>query len=524
MSSFSNYKAMSGSTRREFPGTDSGKPAATERVDIIFQLRPAQNLFHVARIDREQIGNRAEMQARFSATDEDIQLVIDFANQRDLWIDRIDAKKRLVFAHGSVRDVEHAFKVSLRLKRKDGHTYRIRFGAICLPEILHDVVVGVFGMDERPQARAHIERCRVHRNSRHKPNAFDAKRLAEIYDFPRADGEGQTVAIIELGGGFFMPDLVVFFNAVGLPVPDIHIVSVDGGKNRPFLDEGADGEVALDIQVCGAAAPKAKQVIYFAPNTDSGFLQAILAAIHDEKHKPSVISISWGLSESGWTEQMMTAMNTAFEAAAALGISVFAAAGDDGVRDSETDGLPHVDFPASSPGVTGCGGTTLLYGEGIRRERVWNAGVNSAGGGGISGFFDRPPYQKAISMQNAPGTDKPGRGVPDVSAVADPNTGYAIFVRGSWNIFGGTSAVAPLMAGLVCRINQLLQGQIGFLNRFAYRAGAEKCFFDVVDGDNSSENVPGYFASAGWDAASGFGVPIGNALLKFIAEQYAAEA
>src|SRR5487761_598338 len=115
----------------------------------------------------------------------------------------------------------------------------------------------------------------------------------------------------------------------------------------------------LDIEVAGAIAPAAAIAVYFAPNTDAGFLDAVTTAIHDDVRKPSVISISWGGPESTWTQQAMSAIDQAFQAAATLGITVCVAAGDSGSTDGVSDGSNHVDFPASSSGVLACGGTSL---------------------------------------------------------------------------------------------------------------------------------------------------------------------
>lgn len=524
MNQFTNYRPFPDSSRPAFRGMPNGKPAVIESVEFVFQLRKPAPINLKPGIFAGRNRSRSQIKLEMSANLRDIALVVDFAKQNDLWIDKIDRAKRLVYAHGSARAIEAAFKIQLTLSMTaSGDTYRIRQGVISLPDALHEVVTGVFGIDERPQARPHIERCRSHQRSLRKPRGFDGKILSEIYSFPRSNGAGQTIAIIELGGGFWPPDLAAFFKTIGLDVPEIEIVSIDGARNHPYIDDGADGEVALDIQVCGAVAPKAKLVVYFAPNTDSGFLQAILTAIHDDKNKPSIITISWGMAESGWTKQSIKAMNDAFETAAALGITVFAAAGDDGVNDDQDDGMPHVDFPASSPFVTACGGTSLFVAEGIRREKVWNAGSNSATGGGISAYFDKPPYQLYLDMPVSLSSNKPGRGVPDMSAVADPNTLYTVFVNGAWDLFGGTSAVAPLFAGMIARFNQHLSKPVGFLNRYIYRADAGDCFTDIVDGDNSSGDIKGYFATKGWDAASGFGVPIGTALLRFIVNQISQE-
>ena len=190
----------------------------------------------------------------------------------------------------------------------------------------------------------------------------------------------------------------------------------------------------LDIDVAGAVAPGARIVVYFAPNTDQGFVDAIAHAIHDTTYKPSVISISWGSAEVNWTAQAMAALDAACQSAAALGITITAASGDNGSSDAVTDGKNHVDFPASSPHVLACGGTNLQgSGSTITAETVWNAQPQGgATGGGVSNIFPLPTWQ-ASSKVPKPTDPAGGRGVPDVAGDADPASGYVVRVDGkSW--------------------------------------------------------------------------------------------
>ena len=266
----------------------------------------------------------------------------------------------------------------------------------------------------------------------------------------------------------------------------------------------------LDIEVAGAIAPKALLTVYFAPNTNQGFLDAITTAVHDSVNKPSVISISWGSAESNWTPQTLTQFDQAFQAAAAMGVTVCVAAGDNGSADAVTDGKPHVDFPASSPNVLGCGGTKLVAANGkIGSEAVWNEGTNSATGGGVSGFFGLPAYQKSAKVPTVAGSTQVGRGVPDVAGDADPASGYEVRVDGQTLVIGGTSAVAPLWAGLIALMNQKLGTPVGFLNPLLYGSLAGKGLFgDIVAGNNGA-----YAAGVGWDPCTGWGSPNGAKLL-----------
>jgi kumamolisin len=334
---------------------------------------------------------------------------------------------------------------------------------------------------------------------------FTPTQLAALYGFPAGSGQGECIAIIELGGGYRPTDLQRYFSGLQVAQPRVLAVSVDHGKNHPTgSGNGPDGEVMLDIEVAGAIAPSAKIVVYFAPNTDAGFLDAIAAAIHDTTNKPSVISISWGGPESNWTAQAMTTFDQAFQAAAAMGITVCAASGDNGSDDGVGDGADHVDFPASSPFVLACGGTNLqASGTSITQETVWNEGPNSgATGGGVSGFFALPPYQEGLHVTRTHGGTQAlaMRGVPDVCGDADPQTGYDVRVDGQNTVIGGTSAVAPLWAGLIARINAAKARRAGFINPHLYVNAP--ALHDITQGNNGS-----FAAATGWDACTGLGSP-----------------
>jgi kumamolisin len=279
----------------------------------------------------------------------------------------------------------------------------------------------------------------------------------------------------------------------------------------------------LDIEVVGATANGAKIVVYFAPNTDQGFLDATNAAVHDAKNKPSIISISWGGPESSWTAQSLSAFNSAFQDAATMGVTVCAASGDQGSTDGVADGSLHVDFPASSPFVLACGGTNLQVVAGKPVEIVWNelAKSEGAGGGGVSSVFPVPDYQSKLTLpKNSQGTA--GRGVPDVAGDADPETGYQVRVDGVNTIIGGTSAVAPLWAGLIGRINQAGGKPVGFVQPVLY-AAAPAGFHDITSGSNGDPGKP-YNAGPGYDVCTGLGTPDGVAVMSVLTGKKAAGA
>jgi kumamolisin len=509
---------LSGSEKETVPGARAtGKADPNERLEVSILLRRGnadalkERAFKMAAGDgsKSRISREAFAQ-EFGADPKDIAAVRKFAADNRLNVVEEHPARRTVVLSGTVAQFNNAFAVDLQRFEHDGGTYRGRTGAIQLPEELHRVVEAVLGLDNRPAARPHF-RSRPQGNVHWQAEAagagsFTPTQLASLYGFPSGTGKGECIGIIELGGGYRPADLKSYFASLKVALPHVSAVSVDHGKNAPTGDpNGPDGEVMLDIEVAGAIAPEATIAVYFAPNTDAGFLDAITTAIHDTVHKPSVISISWGGPESSWTKQAMTAFDNAFQAAAALGISVCAAAGDNGSSDGVNDGHGHVDFPASSSFVLACGGTKVQAGTAISSETVWNEGANGgATGGGVSAVFARPLWQEGLQVTKTKGTSNLAmRGVPDVSGDADPYSGYDVRVDGHNTVIGGTSAVAPLWAGLIARINAAKGSPIGYLNPILYKnAKAAGAFRDITHGNNGD-----FVASAGWDACTGLGSP-----------------
>lgn len=319
---------------------------------------------------------------------------------------------------------------------------------------------------------------------------FTPLQLASIYKFPIGDGTGQKIGIIELGGGYAMSDINTYLNNLGVVnTSNIIDVNVNGAQNNPGLSDD-DLEVVLDLEIIVSLVPKAEIRMYFAPNSISGFYNAILAAINDGC---KIISISWGLRESGYGNTNLTNFNNLFLYATQQGVTILVASGDAGSSDGGS-GL-NVDFPSSSPYVVACGGTTLTANNNVRvSETVWNNNsYSSAGGGGISSFFNKPSYQNGISIL----TTK--RGVPDISANANPNTGYQIYYRGQNVVVGGTSAVSPLISALLARINQVASTNVGFINPLLYNN--KSVCYDVISGNNGFYN-----AGTSYDCCSGIGV------------------
>ncbi len=409
--------------------------------------------------------------ATLGANPSDISAVEEFAHDAGLTVVESSARKRRVILTGTAEQMQKAFAADLVTYRQasTGREYRGRKGNLSVPKELEGMVTAVLGLDTRPIAKPHF----LPKQAAAAATSYTPAQVAAMYNFPTAgNGSGQTVAIIELGGGYQKADLDAYFKGLKLNSPNVTAVSVDGGKNTPGSD--ADGEVMLDIEVVGAVANGAKIAVYFAPNTDKGFVDAITDAAHDTTRKPSVISISWGAPEDQWSAQSRNAMNAALQDAATLGVTVTVASGDNGSTDGAGDKKLHVDFPASSPFALACGGTTLNgNGKTISSEVVWNeiAKKEGATGGGVSTAFPLPSYQQSAKVPKQPQTNFVGRGVPDVSGDADPSTGYQVRVNGQNQVIGGTSAVAPLWAGLIALFNQQIGKPVGFLNPEALHHG-----------------------------------------------------
>ena len=462
--------------------------------------------------------SRAELRDRYGADPADIATVTSAVEAAGARVAAVDAGSRRMSISGPAAALEGLFGTSLSVVRAPHPSaggpveFRQREGALSVPTGLAHIVTAILGLDDRPQARSRVQIAEAAAVS----VSYTPVDLGKVYRFPAGtDGSGQTVAIIELGGGFAQSDLDAYFGGLGLTSPTVRAVGVDRAQNVPGNDpSGADGEVLLDIEVVGGLAPAADIVVYFAPNTDAGFLDAVSTAAHADP-VPAAISISWGQSEDDWTQQARNAMDAAFADAAAMGVTVTAAAGDDGSTDRATDSQAHCDFPASSPHVLACGGTSLRADPtdgSVSSETVWNNGSGrGATGGGISSSFPLPSWQTGAGVPTS-GSTGGGRGVPDVSADADPRTGYQVLVDGSRQIIGGTSAVAPLWSALAARLAQALGRPLGLLQPQLYagiHAGApQPGFRDITAGNNGA-----FVAGPGWDACTGLGVPDGEALL-----------
>ncbi|MBV9793314.1 MAG: S8 family serine peptidase [Actinobacteria bacterium] len=513
-----SFVPLAGSERSAISGVqDLGPVNEQERIEVTVVLRRQTELPDELVLSPEVI-SRGELGDTYGAEPSDIERARETLSGFGLAVTPVEDGSRRLKVAGPLSALSQAFGVNLRRARSafpgGGEVeHRYREGALQVPAALDGIVVAVLGLDNRPQVRAHF---RAAADAAAQTTSYTPVQVAQAYQFPAGtDGTGSTIAILEFGGGFSTTDLQTYFSGLGLAVPSVTAASVDNASNAPGSDPtGADGEVLLDIEVAGATAPGAKQVVYFAPNTDQGFIDAISDAAHASP-TPTVISISWGGPEETWSTQSRTAMDQALSDAAALGITVTVAAGDNGSSDGEKDGKNHCDYPASSPYALGCGGTRLEASTStgaISSETVWNDGSGGgATGGGISTLYPVPSWQASAGVPAASASTG-GRGVPDVAGNADPQTGYQVQVDGKQAVYGGTSAVAPLWAGLIARLSQSTGKTFGLIQTLLYpgvTAGqAAAGFNDITSGSNGA-----YSAGPGWDPCTGLGSPSGTDLL-----------
>ena len=520
---------LAGSERAPLPGVaQAGRLDTSERAELTLVLRRRAEI-PADIVEGPTVLTGDQLAERYGADPADVDLVRRTLAGLGLEITAVHPASRRITVAGTLGQLSGVFGAELRQvsspapRGRGTVTHRYREGALFVPAPLDGVVLAVLGLDTRPQARPHFRAPRDgSAAAAAQSQTYPPNQVAGIYQFPAGTtGAGHMIAVIELGGGFSGSDLDTYFAGLGIDVPTVTAASVDGGSNAPGSDpNGADVEVALDVDVIGAAAPGAAQVVYFAPNSDSGFIDAISEAVQATP-APIAISISWGQSEDSWTAQGRSAMDAAMADAAALGITVCVASGDNGSGDAVDDGQPHVDFPASSPHALACGGTKLLADAAtgaISSEVVWNetAANEGAGGGGVSDEFALPSWQADAGVParagSGSGAGSGGRGVPDVAGNADPATGYQIYSGGKAQVVGGTSAVAPLWAALISRLAEASGQRFGLIQTLLYAGVAPGTavpgFRDITSGNNGA-----YTAGPGWDACSGLGSPDGTALL-----------
>jgi len=482
--------------------------AGREPLDLTLRLRHAAVDLHavaaaIARGSRAPM-TRREFAARFGAAAADIEAVVAWARRAGVAVVQVDRTRRSVHVRAAAGRLARIFRVARVRYRRDGEVWDGYDGTISVPRALAASVTGVTGFDRQP---GHAARPLAATGSPARSVSFTPQGIARHYGFPRrADGSGQTIGVIALGGAVLRSDIAAFFEEMRLPRPQVTVVGVAGraGGHAP------SGEVTGDVQTAGGLAPGARIVVYMAPNTERGFLEAVSHAVHDRRRAPSVISISWGRNEMHWVRRTLRHFDDVLAEAAALGISVCCSSGDTGALADRFDRRPRVCFPASSRYVIACGGTSLARRHGLPvRERPW-ANRLGASGGGTSAVFPRPAWQQGV----ATGGVARRRRVPDVAANADPDSGYRVCFEGRWVVGAGTSASAPVWAGLLARVNQMRGTPAGLVTPLLYRR-----YRALVAGGaiRPIADRPGAGAPARWSVHTGLGVPGGARLASALA-------
>lgn len=491
-----------GTERIIWPGSHRAEPLATD-ADILLTawLRPR----HEGELDADHaraLGGTPPLQRAYAdrktlaretgADPADVDLLRRYCEPFGLTV--VDEHWRSVAISGSVERMVEAFGATVAIYEDESQRrFRHRSGALHVPPDIAAVVQAIFGLHQWPRSR------KLGALQRHS-TPLNAQAVAARYQFPAADGRGQTIGVVQLRGVFNLSDFDQCMRAQGLTPAQPIVKRVDNAAVAHELQTTKDLEAALDVQIIGSLAPGARVVVYEAPDDERGFLDAIRVALFDEENVPSVLSISYGWPEHLWTPVALRILDELLTVAALAGVSVFCSSGDNGAE-LDYDGKPHVLAPACSPFAIACG-ATVISPNAAAQEQAWEKT-----GGGFSAHFDVPQWQDAARSAASRLKVDAGRGVPDVAAQEQP--GYYVIMEGTELAMGGTSSIAPMWSALTARLNQRLGVSIGFFSPILYRRADEPLFTDITTGSN------GHFqAGAGWDPCTGLGVPIGTALEK----------
>ncbi len=536
-----NYVQLPGSERRPAKGAKLLGPAdaaETFKVTIVLRRRtdgtPIQDFDYYGKTppgQREKLSSD-DFAGKYGADPAEMDKVVKFVQSQGLKVEETHAARRSVIVSGTTAAYNKAFGLNLgryehtvtrdekRKKETVNETYRGRDGYIHVPKDLTDIIVGVFGLDNRNITQ---------KNTGDPPNThtISVATVTQLYHFPANSAAGQTIAIFS-EAGFKQSDITATIGG-GVSVTSI---AVDASN-----DGSADPETTQDICIASAAAPGAAIAVYFTTGTQAGWVDLINRVIHPTGADPhcSVLSSSFYILNSDDAATLSTvsknfinALTMAFEDAAAQGVTICIACGDTGSDSKIGDHKAHVQYPGSDPWVLSIGGTTVGNVSGNTcDEYVWNDTFtiacfgqtfsgSGATGGGVSGYFPKPSYQNGTAIPVSLNGGHVGRGLPDVAANASPSSGYPITVNGLPCVGNGTSASAPLWAGLIAVVNAALGQNVGFINPYIYQFGSS-AFKDIVGApgpaNNAMNGAPGYPANVGWDACTGWGSPNGTALL-----------
>ncbi len=534
---YKHHSVVEGSHRKRSKGARRvGDANPREKLELTLSLRgptlpPADEL-------AEGRLTQAEFRKKYCASARDAQKVAKALKGFGLKIESTTLETRSMRVSGTVADVEAAFHARLGIyeSRSQGR-YRDREDNYKVPPGLRGIITAILGLGQRRVVKKRLAAGKG--EVALKP--FGPADFERHYHFPHGDAAGQKIAIAEFVDEWFPDDVAAYCRFYKRPVPKLvavpmhmrlrnrrQVAKLRGGARNDALGDAK--EVMMDTEIIAGLCPKAAISVYFGHDTQKGWVDMLDRVIKD---RPVVFSMSWGATEDGrdWAPAAVDAINERLHVAAALGITICASAGDDGSSDEQDDGKAHCTFPASSPFVLAVGGTQMEHHEGQLIERVWHKKPgrrtpnrkrrSGATGGGVSTRFPRPKWQDVrVKSLNKGSID--GRVVPDVSALSGPPW-YAMVLNGKWTTGGGTSASAPLWAALIARINALLpkDKRHRFLTPQFYKTSAfgeplgKHVCHDVTIGHNASIPHPGlgYAAGPGFDAASGWGTPIGTSLL-----------
>jgi len=555
------FAPITGSERQLAAGATRVADADSEEsLSVTIRVRrrpdgpPMPSLDDLAKIplDEREFPSREEFARLYGAADDDLAAVAAFAQAHGLTVTGQSAGPRTVMVSGTIAQMNAAFGVNLGRYESPEGTYRGREGSIYVPRELGAIVESVLGLDNRPVVRPGLavsgSNAAVRADGTIVPgnnapsgaSALTPPQVASLYNFPTNAAAGQTVGILEFGGGYAKADITSFLSPLSIATPTIVDQGVDGGTNSPagsvtnVTPNDADIEVALDIDIVASVAVGAKIVVYFAPNNDQAFADAVSQAVHDTTNAPTVISCSWYGSEDSWTGSARSSMVNALNDAAVLGVTVFFISGDDGSDDGAGDGSAHVAYPGSEYGAITCGGSYIANVSGTSfTEGTWND--VGATGGGVSDVYGLPSWQDDIGVpKSANNGTTVGRGVPDVAGNASPFSGYTLTLYGkattsltitsgsqagkTVGTIGGTSAVAPLYAALLALIEAKIGEPLGYLTPLLYALQNDGPIVDINDGANNqwsgeAKTAPSYTCGPGWDACTGLGRLDGGALL-----------
>jgi hypothetical protein len=527
--------------------------------------------------DKRQFLSAEESYELYGATEKDTDAVCDYLLGKGLRILEKHAGQRRIVAEGAVAAIDEAFGIKLRryqVPRRvihrplphrhehpaaehitiEEHQHRGFEGPAKLPASLADIVIAVIGLDNRRLGGV------AGTGTGDPPGAFymSPQTIAQRYNFPTNSAAGQTVGLFEdaaSGAAYLVSDIQQFLQGLpnGAPSPGPTFADI---SKPPFFNNpanvastspgiaGAVYECTADVSIVAAVAAGVNINVYFTSNDEAGWDWFFHRATHPAagESPPSVLSASWlmrftddpsTIGDPSLPGSLASVFSRHLRHVAARGVSVLMAIGDWGANNEvgPPDVNCHVSFPNSDPWVTACGGTILGSSNPtpppLFDERAWSdANVASqfdaapfdATGGGVSDTFPRPPFQAAANVLPISKNDgKVRRGVPDIAGMVATQ---GFFVNGGGpGTFIGTSAVAPLYAGLIATINAFLGRNVGFLNPTLYRHGPEVCN-DITIGNNDSGNTPDapfYTTDIGWDACTGWGSIDGMRLLAALA-------